>query len=197
MAKDKSYQYLDLAKPILPYISYTSPVNESPHFCLGSQNVMASQIGYLEKRPGFSQKVSGTTGFSQTINRIFTWRRWSGSFFIMISVEDGGVAKVLKLEVGVDTNFNLIWTSTTDVPFDFVVSDNFCFFGNSTDMRKFDGTKVTKWGCDPPPAAPEIAFIQGSLPPGMTFTPFILSGTPTALGSTQIAINATEEESLE
>ena len=190
MAKAPSYQYFDIARPILPYISYTSPLNETPHFIFGSQNIMASQIGYLEKRPGFSTQW-GLVGSGVT-KRIFGWRRWSGSFFTMISVLDGGVAVVKKKEIGVDAGFTTIWTSASDVPFDFIVSDNFCFFGNGTDMRKYDGTTVTKWGCDAPSTAPDISLLAGTLPPGMVAAGNVLSGTPTSLGTSQITVTVSD-----
>ena len=86
----------------------------------------------------------------------------------------------------------LIWTSTSAVPFDFVVSDNFCFFGNETDMRKYDGTMVTKWGCDPPPNAPPVVLEAGTLPPGMAVAGNVLSGTPTTAGTSQITFTVTD-----
>src|SRR6202012_536456 len=89
-------------------------------FVSGSQNVLASQIGYLEKRPGFSTALSVTT-IPGTIVRIFPWRRWSGPFVIMVCTID----TVAKVYAQTTTNgaFLLIWTSTSAVPFDFVVSD--------------------------------------------------------------------------
>src|SRR5579864_8507325 len=103
MAESKSYQYYDLPKPTLPYKSYTSPVDESPHFILGSQNILASQIGYLEKRPGFSTAIEPTPSTIEgTIVRIFPWRRWGGSFFTMICSVTDGASVVYKLEQGVD-----------------------------------------------------------------------------------------------
>lgn len=192
MARSQHYQYFDLAKPTLPYISYTSPVNETPHFIPGSQNIMASQIGYIEKRPGFSTPIETTPSvIPGIVKRIFPWRRWGGSFFVMVCTIDT-VAKVYKLEQGVDASFSLIWTSSSAVPFDFVVSDNFCFFGNGTDMRKFDGTQVTKWGTDAPPAAPPVALQSGTLPPGMVFADPTLSGTPTTQGTSQITFKVTD-----
>ena len=193
MAQQSQYNWLDFAKPTLPYISYTSPVNEAPHFVSGSQNVLASQIGYLEKRPGFSTAVESTLStVPGIITRIFGWRRWNGSFFVMLSTRVSGVSKVYKLERGVDLSFTLIWTSTSATSFDFVVSDNFCFFGNGTDMRKFDGTTVSKWGTDAPATAPAISLLSGTLPLGMTAVGSLISGTPTVLGTSQITVTVTD-----
>lgn len=191
MAKDRSYQYLDLAKPILPYISYTTPVDETPRFIPGSKNVMASQIGYLEKRPGFSASM-GNVQVGGLVERIFGWRRWNGSFFVMLSSTSGTTTNVMKQEIGVDSGFIVIWTSSSTIPFDFVVSNNFCFFGNEVDMRKYDGTQVTKWGVDPPAVQPPVTLESGGLPPGMTFSSPTFSGTPTSVGTTQLTFTATD-----
>lgn len=196
MAESKSLQYLGIDKPLLPYISYTSPINESPHFIQGSQNLLASQIGYVEKRPGFSTQVETIlSSVYGEINRIFTWRRWAGSFFIMLSSSTPTVTTVWKLEVGVDSSFVSIWNSsgTSAPPYDFIVSDNFCFFGNATEgnMRKFDGTKVSKWGCDSPLTAPDFALTAGTLPPGLVFGPTI-TGTPTVAGTFSITLTITD-----
>lgn len=193
MAQSTQYQWLDYGKPTFPYKSYTSPVDETPHFIQGAQNILASQIGYCEKRPGFSTKLESVLStIPGTIVRIFPWRRWGGSFFVMLSVIDSGVSKVYKYEIGADASFVLIWTSTSGVPFDFVVSNNFCYFGNATDMRKYQGTTVSKWGCDDSGFAPSIALITGSLPPGMSFAAGILSGTPTVQGTSLITLTATD-----
>lgn len=197
MAESKSLQYLGIDKPLLPYISYTSPINESPHFIQGSQNLLASQIGYIEKRPGFSTPAESVlTSVTGTINRIFTWRRWAGSFFIMLSSSTPSSVTVWKLEVGIDNSFSSIWTSTAinQSPYDFIVSDNFCFFGNATDgnMRKYDGTKVTKWGCDAPLTAPDFALTTGSLPAGLTFGAGTITGAPSVPGTYTITANVTD-----
>lgn len=195
MAQQSQYNWFDLAKPTIPYRSYTSPVDESPHLVPGSQNILGTEIGYLEKRPGFSTPIEDILStVPGKIVRIFPWRRWSASFYVMLCTIDGGVAKVYKLQQGTDNSFVLIWTSTSATPFDFVVSDNFVFFGNATDMKKFDGITVSKWGADAPSTAPLISFINGTLPPGMSYSSAtnILSGTPTALGTTALTFTATD-----
>lgn len=195
MAQQSQYNWLDFARPVFPYKSYTSPVDESPHFVSGSQNVLASQIGYLEKRPGFSQAIETTPSvLAGTVVRIFTWRRWSGAFFVMVCTIAGGQAKVYKLQQGTDASFVLIWTSAGATPFDFVVSDNFCFFGNGLDMKKYDGTTVSKWGTDASLTAPIVGFQNGVLPAGLTFNPAtgVVSGTPTVVGSTSIVVTGTD-----
>ena len=49
--------YIGIDKPTLGYRTNTSPVDESPHWVFGSQNTMATIVGEMEKRPGFSLAV--------------------------------------------------------------------------------------------------------------------------------------------
>lgn len=135
-----------------PFITAPAPTDTAPKYVAGS-NLMTSYKGYTERRPGFDVGLEPTpTTFTDPIVRTKCWRRWGGTFFIMLCTS-GAVAKVWKLAIGTDASFGLIWTSASAEPFDFVISNNFCFFGNGTDMKKFDGTTVTKWGI----AGPSIA----------------------------------------
>jgi hypothetical protein len=132
---------------------------------------MSSYKNYTERRSGFDVGLEPTpTTFTDPILRTFCWRRWGDRFFIMLCTV-GTVAKVWKLAIGTDASFVLIWTSVSAEPFDFVVSNNFCFFGNGTDMKKFDGTTVTKWGISGPSVAssgpnPPTAAADGTVPGG-------------------------------
>lgn len=136
-----------------PFITAPAPTDTAPKYVAGS-NLMTSYKGYTERRPGFDVGLEPTpTTFTDSVVRTFTWRRWGGTFFIMLCTS-GTVAKVWKLAIGTDASFGLIWTSASAEPFDFVVSNNFCFFGNGTDMKKFDGTTVTKWGIAAPNVSP-------------------------------------------
>ena len=148
-----------LRNTAFPFVTAPAPTDTSPKFVTGS-NLMSSYKGYIERRPGFDVGLEGTpTTFGDPILRTFSWRRWGGQFYIMLCTV-GTVAKVYKLAVGVDASFGLIWTSAGSEPFDFVVSNNFCFFGNGTDMKKFDGTTVWNWGI----AAPTVS-AAGPSPP--------------------------------
>jgi hypothetical protein len=142
------HKYVDSTN--LKYQSYNSPTSTEILWG-GGQNVLTSMIGYAEKRPGFIPLEPAPTTFSGTLKRIFGWRRWGGNFYVMLC-EVENTAKVYKLASGVDASFSLIWTSASSETFDFVVSNNFCFFGNGLDMQKYDGTTVTKWGI----AAPNV-----------------------------------------
>lgn len=132
-----------------PFVTAPAPTDASPKYVAGS-NLMTSYKGYTERRPGFDVALEPTpTTFTDTIQRVFCWRRWGGTFYIMLCTV-GTVATVYKLALGTDASFGLLFTSAGSEPFDFVVSNNFCFFGNGTEMRKFDGTTVTKWGISAP-----------------------------------------------
>jgi hypothetical protein len=96
------------------------------------------------------------------------WRRWAnsspngGAFIYMFCDVAGGVAKVYKLLSGVDFSAVLLWTSTSATPFDFVVSNNTCYFGNGTDMKKFDSSTLSNWGIASPVAGPTLTLVAGS-----------------------------------
>jgi hypothetical protein len=200
--------WLGIDKPTLGYRTNTSPVDESPHWVAGSSNTMATVVGEMEKRPGFALPVE--TLLSQIpgiVRRLFTWRRFSGSFFVMASVETtipGSLNQVWKYEVGVDASFSIIYadtTSTVPSPFDFITSNNFAFFGNGTtrqNMRKFNGTAISStyraslWGLDFPVAPPSRALITPALPPGLTFDGTTLSGTPVTAGNYTVTFTATD-----
>jgi hypothetical protein len=200
--------YLGIDKPTLGYRTNTSPVDESPHWVFGSANTMSTITGEMEKRPGFADAVeTALTKIPGTVRRLFCWRRFSGSFFVMASVETtipGSLSQVWKYEVGVDQSFSIIYadtTSTTSQPFDFITSNNFVFFGNATtrqNMRKFDGIAISSgyraslWGLDPPVAAPSRAMVTPTLPPGLTFNGTSLTGIPSIDGDYSVTFTATD-----
>ena len=198
--------YYGMDKPILPYKSFTSPVDESPHFVYGSQNVLALASGYLTKRNGFSDALeTALSAVPGVIKRIFGWKRWAGSatnpgaFIVMLGTVESGRAMVWKYQIGTDASFSLLWTETgaTAIPFDFIDSNNFVFFGNAStrvDMRKFDSVDCTLWGLDPPPSAPTFSIVSGVLPDGLEFDELTgtLSGTPTTAGSSTVTVTATD-----
>lgn len=200
--------YYGLDKAILPYRTNTSPTDETPHWVSGSQNVMGTVKGYLQKRPGFTTPIeTALSSIPGTVVRLFTWRRFSGSFFVMASVSTTNPispSQVWKLEVDVDKSFEMIYadtTSTTSIPFDFVTSNNFCFFGNGTtrqNMQKFNGSDVVPgvhtslWGLDFPVSPPAWSLITGTLPPGLIFDGTKLFGTPVTAGTYAVTFTATD-----
>lgn len=155
----KELQYAGIDRPTLPYKTFTSVIDTSAHFIAGSKNTLVLADGMLRKRPGFSTNLFASPMTLGTIKRTFTWERWDGTFFFITSSTDGTNSYVHKAEWSVDNVLILIHTSTGNPqPFDFVVSRNLLFFGNGVEMLKYDGTTVSKWGVDPPAAAPALAF---------------------------------------
>lgn len=150
----------------LPYISNSSITSTDPQFMEGSKNIMTSLRGWAENRPGFSLNFDPTLFIN--LQRNFIWRRWTGSspnggLFIWMACDIvAGIAKVYKKIIGVDTAPILLFTSTSAEPFDFVVSSNYCFFGNGTDMMKWDSSRLTTWGGNGPLAGPSISLVAGS-----------------------------------
>lgn len=123
---------------------------------------------WSERRPGFSATVESTATTFTSLQRQFVWRRWPGSspnggaFVAMFCDVVGNAALVYKMVSGVDTQAVLIHTSTSSVPFDFIVSNNTCYFGNGTDMLKYDSQTLTTWGITSPAAGPGLALVAGS-----------------------------------
>lgn len=162
----------------LPYVSNGSPTDKDPVFDSGSSNVLTSIRRYVEKRNGFGFFESDTAfTFSGTVKRFFTWPRWtgaaitlSGSYFVMVNDVSASTSRVYKQRflngVAQDPYPVLIHTDTTSTgPFDFVVSNNFVFFGNGVDMKKYDGSSVTNWGITGPSAAVTFSSGSGNLSP--------------------------------
>lgn len=133
------------------------------------QNVLTTIPGYLECRPGFATvAIPGT--FTGTVKRIFLWHRVSGvttTYFGMVCSVDNSQSYVYKFKFGVDVNAVLIRTcSTSNSPFEFVVSNQTCYFGKddvANEMWKYDGTTISTWGITKPAAAPSISLSAGSL----------------------------------
>ena len=75
----------------------------------------------------------------------------------------GGKALVYKKIIGIDAAPVLLFTSNSSEPFDFVVSNNQCFFGNGTDMQKYDSSRLTTWGGLSPQAGPTITLTAGTM----------------------------------
>lgn len=156
MATNDRFHHNRITNTALPYISNASITELRPHLVDGSHDTLGSIRGWLERRPGFSTYTADDFGSASTITRWFTWQRWDGSFYVMISVVNPGAttSKVYKQRVGTDATFQLIHTdSTSSESFDYVEANNFVFFGNGTDMKKYDGTTVTNWGINPQPAS--------------------------------------------
>ena len=130
------------------------------------RNCYSNSRGYLERRPGFGATVELVPTVFNNVQRLFTWERWDGTpnagFYLMISdLGNDNKARVYKYWFGHDVSAHLIFTSSTWNAFDFTESNNWCFFGNGTDMMKFDGDHLYKWGIVAPPQAPSVTTDSG------------------------------------
>jgi hypothetical protein len=74
----------------------------------------------------------------------------------MVNEVTASSSNVYKLAFGTDSAFVNIFNSTTAQPFNFIVDGNTLYFGNGTDMKKYDGTTVSNWGITAPSVAPTI-----------------------------------------
>jgi hypothetical protein len=141
----------------VPYRSYSDITSNEVNWVAGT-NILASARQLSERRPGFSDYAeTGTTTSFSAAAREFKWGKWGGTrFFSMVSDLSGGVAKVYKLEYGVDATYQLLFTSASSNPFDFAVFDDILYYGNgasATDMRAWTGTGVDRlWGIVRPSA---------------------------------------------
>lgn len=151
----------------LPYITNSSVISTTPQFVEGSKNILTSLREWSERRPGFSKTLEKIASSFVNLQRVIIWRRWVGSSpnggaFIAMFCDIGTFAQVLKCQLGVDNSAISIWTSTSSEPFDFVVSNNTCYFGNGTDMKKWDSATLSNWGVVAPAAGPGVALIAGT-----------------------------------
>lgn len=132
-----------------PYISNLSPTTTDPCYIPGSENILTSINNTAERRPGFSDNVEATPTTFNNLQRMFTWDRTDGSFFIMFcDINSSNQATVYKKQSGIDTSAVLIYTDTgSGTPFDFVVSNNTLYFSNGHVAQKWDPVNgVTNWG---------------------------------------------------
>jgi len=156
-----------ISNTALAYVTNASITESRPHWVEGSHDTLASVRGWVERRPGFPLFTSDDFG-SNNVLRYFTWQKWDGAFYVMISVVDvaGTNSYVYKYKVGTDSAFVLIHTDSTSAePFDYVESNNTVYFGNGTDMKKYDGTTVTNWGLAGPTTAPTAVTAGAGLVP--------------------------------
>lgn len=156
------HHYIDV--PTLPYVPNASITSKTPQY-VGGSNVLTNIRGFCERRPGFSTYTIDT--FSGGIQRFFTFQKWNGAFYVMCNVVTGSNSIVYKLQVGTDTRFQSLFSSSSLSPFDFAFSNNTLYFGNGTDMRKWDGASgsTTLWGITAPASAITVTPGSGSLSP--------------------------------
>lgn len=166
MAQASKLNYHVLQNTSLPYVSNSSPLSTDPQYISGSYDILTNLKGLAEKRPGFSASLETTATAFSAANRIYFFNKWAvGSteqYYVMFCQLSGGVAKVYKLAIGTDASAVLIFTSSVSTPFDFVFSNNTCYFGNGTEMKKFlaastSDTNVYNWGIAAQPGVPGVS----------------------------------------
>src|SRR6476661_7690494 len=87
----------------LAYVSNNSPTSTDPYFTVGSNDIMTTIAGYCQRRPGFADAVEPTPTVFINLQRLFTWDRFDGSFYIMAcDIDATNTALVYKLAVGND-----------------------------------------------------------------------------------------------
>lgn len=162
MATAEELRHRYITNTALPYVPDSSPTTKTPVFVAGS-NVWTREEGYFERRPGFPTYTTNT--FTGSVVRFFAWQRWNSDFYVMLNeTVSTTTSTVYKLKVGTDTTFSAIHSDSTSAePFDFVVSNNFVYFGNGVDMKKYDGTTTSNWGITAPAAAVTVTTTTGSL----------------------------------
>lgn len=162
----------------LPYITNSSLVDEQPCYVAGA-DVVTGIDGTLRRRPGFPVYTADDFGANNTIVRYFSWQRWDGAYYVMANVTDSSAnsSKVYKQKVGTDAAFVLLTTSAANTsPFFFVVGHNYVFYGNGTDMKKYDGTTVTSWGVTVITTAPTLSNTGAGNVPGAIGHTYVFSG---------------------
>src|SRR5687768_12263949 len=87
----------------LPYVPDASPTTSEQVYLVAGSNVLTSQREILERRPGYAIFEPTPTTLSNTIRRIYLWRRWNASFYLMVNEVSGSQSKVYKLQIGTDS----------------------------------------------------------------------------------------------
>ena len=148
MAQETQLAHRVLSNLALPYITNISPASTEPHYTSGSTDILTSINGYAERRPGFANTIETAPTTFNNLQRLFTWDRFDGTFFVMAcDVNASGFAQVFKMQVGTDNSFSSIFTDTAGTPFDFVVSNNTLYFSNGHVAKKWDPINgVSNWG---------------------------------------------------
>lgn len=178
----KQLMHRTVANAAVPYAPGQNPISDIVSLGAGADLIAVidalSKQGWYERRPGFSAALEGTpTTFSNSVKRLFGWRKWAGSFYVMANEVSGSQSKVYYFQVGTSTSFTLLFTSTSTEPFDFVVSNNYIYFANGTDAKKWDATTLSKWGIE---SAASHALIEwtaiGVTPGGAVIGPAVNGG---------------------
>lgn len=155
MAEPQKLVHRYIKSPTLvPYRPAASPTQGEICWVAGA-DVIGDINGWMERRPGWSANFETTpTTFpaGSTIQRLFAWRKWAASFYLMANQITATQSIVNKYQIGTDTSFVSLFTSVSTEPFDFVFLNNTLYFANGTNNRKWDGLAAATqlWGIVPP-----------------------------------------------
>lgn len=165
MARSDELKHKQIIKTGLPYWPDDYPTSGEPRFVSGS-NILTSYRGYSERRPGYTSYIDTSTQGNPTINRIFLWRKWNGSYIIMLSGVLGADSYVYSHRIGVDAAPQLRYADIGNTaPFDFVVANNKVFFSNGNAMWYWDGVLGTHaWGIGTSPMFRAITSATNATP---------------------------------
>src|SRR6266851_4947058 len=113
MAQESQLAHRVLSNLALPYITNISPASTEPRYTSGSTDILTSINGYAERRPGFAASVEPVPTAFHNLQRLFTWDRFDGTFFVMFcDINTSGFAQVFKMQVGLDPSAISIYTDT-------------------------------------------------------------------------------------
>lgn len=120
-----------------------------PDALLDGLNIELSSAGILQRRPGFVAYSTAT--LPNPAQAFYSWRNLAGSLFLVASCSDG----VYSLS---PTAASKIFSKTGAAQANFLSVGNWCYFGDGTDLGKWNGTVAEKWGISSPATAPTLGF---------------------------------------
>lgn len=159
-----NYAHRVLTNLAIPYQPNNNVTSTDPLYEKGL-NVMTDIRGIVQPFPGFNSSLETVASTFTALKRIFVWKRSTGTYLAMFCDVAGGVAKVYKYEIGVDTSAVLIFTSASSAVFDFIAmeGEGWVRFGNGVEMKKYNGSTLLPWGCAKPANAPTTVVTAGGL----------------------------------
>lgn len=166
--KDLAHRRIEFLAPY--YDTFTNPITPSQELrIISGSNILVNRTGQIQRMPGSNKYETTATDFNDG-ERVFVYRKWNGDTFLIANAVTGTQSIVYKLKIGTDAAFVSLFTSSSNVPFDFAVSNDYLFFSNGTDAKKYNGNSPTEWGINvyelavttTGPNSPATAADQGS-----------------------------------
>jgi hypothetical protein len=98
MPPEPSLSHRNVPNANVPYISNVIPTVTDPCYAPGSQNLLASIAGGVERRPGFADSVVPTPTTFHNLVRTFTWDRLDGTFLVVFcNINASNQSEVYKM----------------------------------------------------------------------------------------------------